>query len=610
MKALKYIAAVAVIGLASCQNDDLDLVGYNSDPDAVQITATVGHTLTRSNPTEEIGSEKATQFKVGDKISVSTEDQSAVIYVLEDDNSWKPVDPNAYLVWNKSEHTFTAHYPAGEYTGYEPTRIIQDSEEDIAKADYMSFSGEFSNTGSISFEMERRTARVVIDEAQFSWGNQYIEGTNAIYEVKEIKIHAGDAGGINPYKVGRKYYALVNPGAEKADAPFITLRVGPKQGYSGTEEELIIRGIPELAANTSYTFHLTIGKNKAELGKVTVEDWETDPSEWAGVATDGYTAYDTYNAGKAYDIYTLEGLLAVNKLMANGTKDDVFNAIITLHDDFVLPTPAPGESNWAPLGIYEEMPNGDIHDWYVTEFNGNGHTITGLVINNPDKDYQGFLGNCSKVSNLTLVGCTVKGNKKVGGIAGFCQEIENCTVKATEGYPVVIDGADGYVGGIVGHNMRSIKKSTLTNADNASVKITVSGQASRAGGIVGMSQGTITDCEVTNTGGEFIVKNYNGNQTGGLVGQNDNVISNCSVTGVTIDGFASVGGFIGSNGPLGRFTDDRPGNAAPTNTITGCTIIGYITNMTGLIYGDNSFIDWTLAITDGGGNTVNGTATK
>ncbi len=105
-------------------------------------------------------------------------------------------------------------------------------------------------------------------------------------------------------------------------------------------------------------------------------------------------------------------------------------------------------------------------------------------------------------------------------------------------------------------------------------------------------------------------KNYNGNQTGGLVGQNENIISGCSVTGVTIDGFASVGGFIGSNGPLGRFTDDKPGNAEPTNAITGCTIIGYITNMTGLIYGDNSFIDWTLTITDGGGNIVNGKPTK
>ncbi len=606
MKALKYIAAVAIIGLAACQNDDLDLVGYNSDPNAVQITATVSNMQTRSYPTEDIGVQGglATVFKENDVISVKTDDQDAVGYVLKG-TKWEPAVSNAYLVWNKPSHEFNAWYPAGKYTGFEPVPAQQDTPEAIADADFMSFKGTFSQSGTINIRMERQTARFII--SGIDWGRQYVENNVATHTVEEIRFNCIGTRDIEPFEKGGKYYVLLNPGAA-VDDTFITITLKSKKDNSTTTET--VRGIPALEAGTSYSSSLIIGKDKAELGKVTLEDWSTSENPWSGEATDGYTVYETYNAGKAYDIYTLEGLLAVNKLMANGTKDDVFNAIITLHDDFVLPAPAPGESNWAPLGIYEEMPNGDIHDWYVTEFNGNGHTITGLVINNPDKDYQGFLGNCSKVSNLTLVGCTVIGNKKVGGIAGFCQEIENCTVRATEGHPVVIDGADGYVGGIVGHNMRSIKKSMLTNADNASVKITVSGQASRAGGIVGMSQGTITDCEVTNTGGEFIVKNYNGNQTGGLVGQNDNVISGCSVTGVTIDGFASVGGFIGSNGPLGRFTDDKPGNAEPTNTITGCTIIGYITNMTGLIYGDNSFIDWTLTITDGGGNTVNGNPTK
>ncbi len=610
MKTLNYkIVLVSLMGLIACQSEELD--EFNATPNDVQIEVSVGEMVPRSNPTgDEITS---AQFNTGDRIAMNTEDQATVVYTFNG-NKWVP-EEGKFLKWNKPQHDFCAYYPAETYTGIEDVPTEQSDADKIVSADYMSFTQTVTKpaNATLKLEMQRQTSRIVINEAQFTWGNQYRDGDNVVYEVKNILVHCEGGNGIidiTPYKASGKYYALVNPGTANANAPFITLTVAPKPGQSGTEEQLIVRGIPEHKAGISYNCRLTLGKDKAELNKVTLEDWGAAEYPWSGTASNGYTVYDTYYAGKGYDIYTLDGLLAVNELMANGTKDDVFNAIITLHDDFVLPAPAPGESNWTPLGLYEETPEGDIKDWYVTEFNGNGHKITGLVINNPDKDYQGFLGNCSKVSNLTLEGCTVIGNKKVGGIAGFCQEIENCTVKATAGHPVIIDGADGYVGGIVGHNMRFIKNSTLTNTDNASVTITVSGQASRAGGIVGMSQGTITNCHVTNTGGEFIVKNYNGNQTGGLVGQNENIISNSSVTGVTIDGFASVGGFIGSNGPLGRFTDDKPGNAKPTNTITGCTIIGYITNMTGLIYGDNMFIDWTLTITDGGGNTVNGIATK
>ncbi len=586
MKAFRYIAGVvAVMGLASCQNDDLDLVGYNSDPNAVRITAAVGHTLTRSNPTEEIGSEKATQFKAGDRISVSTEDQSAVIYVLEADNSWKPIDPNAYLVWNKSIHTFTAHYPADEYTGYESTRLIQDSEEDIAKADYMSFSGEFSNTGSISFEMERRTARVVIDEAQFSWGNQYIEGTNAIYEVKGIKIHAGDASGISLYKVGRKYYALVNPGAEKANAPFITLRVGPKQGYNGTEEELIIRGIPELTANTSYTFHLTIGKNKAELGKVEVEDWDASENIWGGTASDGYVAYVAFGGKMTYDIHTSDGFLEVNKLMANGTQADVDNAVINLYTDVTLPTPAAGESNWTPIGT---------EAWEIYSFNGNGHTIKGVVINNPDADYQGFLGRCYQVYNLTIEGLTVKGKEYVGGLTAYSSGgiIQNCTIKATENYPVLIEASSSKVGGLIG----SCTNGTYSNCSvvcETGGSLTVKGSG-QVGGIIGTNtDGTISKCNVTNNGTKFEISGGDrGNRVGGIVGQNTGPINDCNVTGISILGANYVGGFVGNTS----------GNITGSNTVKNCTISGWQTR-TSITVGGTSGTP-SVNITDGGGNNV------
>ncbi len=562
MKAFRYFTAVAaLLSLAACNNDEWNGSDYNNDPNAVQIIATVGHTLTRSNPTEEIGSEKATQFKVGDKISVSTEDQSAAIYVLEADNSWKPVDPNAYLVWNKSIHTFTAHYPAGEYTGYETTRVIQDSEEDIAKADYMSFSGEFSKTGSIIFEMERRTARVVIDEAQFSWGNQYMEGNNAAYEVKGIQVHAGDASGISPYKVGTKYYALVNPGAEKADAPFITLKVGPKQGYSGTEEELIIRGIPELIANTSYNLQITIGKDKAELGKVTLEDWGTSENPWSGEASNGYIKYDGFGY-TGYDIYTAEGLLEVNKILTADAATRTLSVNITLYNDITLPAVTGNESNWTPLGT-ESVP-------FDGNFFGNGKTIKGLVIRNPDAGYQGLIGHAScSISNLTLEGCTVIGGNYVGGIVG-CKtagNMENCHIIATSQYPVTIESTGTHVGGVIGDNSNgAISGCTIVCQDGGSIAIK---GTLAVGGFAGRNMyvdtSKLSKCEVINNGGSFTVTNT-GPYTGGFVGINEDAINDCKVSGVSVTGTMYVGGFVGQVIYESTITG--------TNTVRNCTITG------------------------------------
>ncbi len=624
MKALKYIAAVAVVGLASCQNDDLDLVGYNSDPNAVQITATVGRTLTRSNPTEEIGSEKATQFNVGDKISVSTEDQSAVIYVLDADQSWKPVAPNAYLIWNKPSHEFKAWYPADKYTGFEPVPAQQDTPEAIADADFMSFKGTFSQSGTINIRMERQTARFII--SGIDWGRQYVENNVATHTVEGIRVNCIGTRDIEPFEKDGKYYVLLNPGAA-VDDTFITITLKSKKDNSTTTET--VRGIPALEAGTSYSSSLIIGKDKTELGKVTVEDWGTGGSLGDGIATDGYVVYETYDGYTGYDIHTLEGLLEVNQILtASDVTAEMLKAHITLYADFELPALKPGEtSNWKTVGPDEYKP-------FKGHFDGNGHSIKGLVIDS-DAAYQGLLGYVTnEVSNLTLIGCKVKGDGYVGGIAGFTYgQFTNCQVIATEDYPVVIESTNEYAGGMIGRNdfgeisdcsviadggsvtIKStgnslggfvgangsgiISKCHVKTANNGTISITGSSYSQNTGGFVGYnhySNASISDCSVNNENGTISITNSDNANTGGLVGRNEQTISNCNVTGATITGQTNVGGFVG-------LVYEYDATITGTNKVRNCIIKGN-DGSTNSNYGKLEEIYKTINIDADNSNTV------
>lgn len=60
-------------------------------------------------------------------------------------------------------------------------------------------------------------------------------------------------------------------------------------------------------------------------------------------------------------------------------------------------------------------------DGYRGNFDGNGKTISGIVIQNPSEDYQGFFGKVysGTVSTLKLVDSYIEGHDSVGGICGY-----------------------------------------------------------------------------------------------------------------------------------------------------------------------------------------------
>ena len=264
MKMMKYMTclATALLALVACSDADDILSAYHSDPNAVHITAEVGKAsadgFTRSNPLGDAEAQK--KFNTDDEISVKADGQAAVTYKFNG-TEWIPQD-SKFLKWESETMNFTAYYPA-TYTGGTPTQPMEyNSEANLAAADYMSFSDSQKNTGDNKFTltMERQMARVVVDIADFN--DQYASGT---------KVNSVTIMGVKAYKheTDGKFYALMVPCNADNNAKFLSLKVGD----NNTET---LTGIPTLEAGKSYTYDLTVGKNKVVVTGITVKDWTTD----------------------------------------------------------------------------------------------------------------------------------------------------------------------------------------------------------------------------------------------------------------------------------------------------------------------------------------------
>ena len=299
----KILGLMGVVGLlfAGCSSDDDLLSSFHNDPNAVHITAEVGKDsadgFTRSNPLGD--AQKQKQFNENDEISVKADGQEAVTYKLVG-SEWQP-QGGKFLKWESDEMNFTAFYPA-TYNGgtiTQPTEYT--SEKSLAEADFMSYTDSQSNTNgnTLTLTMNRKMARVVVDVVKFN--DQYASGTT----VNSVTIN----GSVKAYKheTDGKFYALMVPCAADNKAKFLSLEVG-----EGNTETLT--GIPALEAGKSYTYHLTVGKNKVVVTGITVADW-TEGTTLGGKAELDTRPYLTFTAEgaqtfkmKEYYGYTISGL--------------------------------------------------------------------------------------------------------------------------------------------------------------------------------------------------------------------------------------------------------------------------------------------------------------
>ena len=272
MKTIKIMkrlmgCAAAILALTACSESEDLLAAYHSDSKAVHITAQVGKAsadgFTRSNP---LGTADAqAKFNENDEISVKADDQDAVTYQFNG-SEWVP-QGGKFLKWEKETMNFTAYYPAS-FNG----NITQPTEytcpESLAAADFMSFSGPKTNTNDnkrnqLTLTMERKMARVVVEIDGFN--DQYAGAT--IDNVSSLSIC-----GVKAYKHDNKFYALIKPCDAQNSETFLSLDVAEGESKTTTEK---LTGIPALAAGKSYTYKLTVGKNKIAVSGITVAPWNT-----------------------------------------------------------------------------------------------------------------------------------------------------------------------------------------------------------------------------------------------------------------------------------------------------------------------------------------------
>ncbi len=184
---------------------------------------------------------------------------------------------------------------------------------------------------------------------------------------------------------------------------------------------------------------------------------------------------------KTYTVFTAEGLQIVNKAIHdNMVEKGAYN--ITLAADITLPNPvAPETSNWIPLGKYDESGYPYFY-YYEGTFDGAGHTISNLRINDGTSDFGigliGLIGDGGTVKNLTL------------------------------DKPEIISTYSNYVGGFVGNFDTSAESSLITNCH---IRGGIIKSPDEAGGIAGSYYGNIIACTVSETTIEGYV-------IGGIVG--------------------------------------------------------------------------------------------
>ena len=307
MKTMKIMrrlmgCAAAILALSACSESEDLLAAYHSDSKAVHITAQVGKAsangFTRSNP---LGTaEEQAKFNENDEISVQADGQDAVTYKY-DGKEWQP-QGNKFLKWENETMKFTAYYPASfNGTINQPTEY--NKEADLAAADFMSFTGNVKNPGdnSLTLKMNRLMARVVVEIAAFN--DQY---------TKNATVNSLSIRGVKAYKheTDGKFYALIDPKYTPSTAvPFLSLEV--KDGESKTTETLTTIPTTFVAGN-SYTYKLTVGKNKISISGISVTPWNT--KEITGGKAEHTIPYVTFKADTEQKFkmttkdYTISGL--------------------------------------------------------------------------------------------------------------------------------------------------------------------------------------------------------------------------------------------------------------------------------------------------------------
>ena len=400
-------ALALLLGIAACTQDEAGFLPEGAEGTPIVFTATglnPAVTATAGTRAPVDGNWEGVQSVAvrmdgtvkAYNVTPSTSDNTSATLTSDDPHYWT----------NHTDRLVTAWWPytAGETT---PPAVKvaadQSARKDFEGSDFIVSEEQTVSYGNPTLRFTHRTARVTVVLTDYTEGLESVKLTG-------LSTENGNPAVIAPYdKGGDTYTALVAPQSVAAGTAFITCAFN-----NGKVFVYKMKNDADWQAGKEYTY--TVSLAAAE-----------DP---------GYTVSED---GKTYNVTSADGLRNVAKLVNEEGNTDIN---ITLDNDIDL-----SDIEWTPIGT-ESRP-------YTGNFDGGGHTITGLKIDKSGTDYVGLigcLGSGGKVQNVTLTNISVSGANCVGGIAGQNYgTVENCSVNGTVTGKGFTD-----TGGIAGSNYGTI----------------------------------------------------------------------------------------------------------------------------------------------------------
>ncbi len=331
MKRFEHILmTVALAALAACSADEAT---QSASDNAVKLRATVGegHLALKSNPASSDNAQTA--FNAGDRISVS-DGRATAVYALGDDGQWTTTDKP--VGWWPKGGTFEAFYPADGTNTFDQGAIRKDQSttDNLSASDYMRQTYTYTSVPAdhiLSLGLQRQTACVIFKvsySGQLAGAKNQYNGLNPsidylhVYSPTEIPATTSSAlSEITPYKSGDDYVALVVPTSAKSNEKFVRLRVTYDGNSDGTE--LTVTGIPAMEAGKSYTYNLTVGKDVASVGGVSVAGWATG----SALPSATMTYNETRSVKQNIAAQLAAGKTAIAVTLSSEPSSDVFTAI-------------------------------------------------------------------------------------------------------------------------------------------------------------------------------------------------------------------------------------------------------------------------------------------
>ena len=201
---------------------------------------------------------------------------------------------------------------------------------------------------------------------------------------------------------------------------------------------------------------------------------------------------------------------------------------------------------WIPIGY-------DDYGGFCGIFDGGGHIIKGLYINNADYENAGLFGlSAGDIKNLGVVGAsvTISNNSEntayyVGGVVGANGgTIKNCYFTGTINCNFISIYPHS-IGGVVGVNVKVDTYPGMIENCYSTGTISYNGSV-LAGGVVGASNGVIKNCYNTGTiSGNGDTAAGGTAAAGGVAGVSEGAITNCYNTGSVSGTGHFVGGVVG-----------------------------------------------------------------